>query len=251
MAAKKVKSSKSITNELVQTKGQQVFTTSLAIAAGVPVERKNKQTGIIEACEREHKDVIALIRKYQSDFEEFGQLTFETRVVSAKGTGQATEYAILTEDQATYLITLFTNSASVRKFKIRLVKEFRKALNFVAANFANPPRAGLIQDKRSAHHPMMDALVDLRAALGKETSTVHFMCENKLCNGVVTGDFKSAKEGALSNDDVVLLAEVRRMNQSMLQMDMSYEERKKKLVAFATRQRTNSCGARRRLYAEQ
>ena len=234
------KPSKSITTtELVQTHGQQAFTTSIAIAANVPIERKNKQTGVVEEQAREHKDVIALIRKYQSDFEEFNLLTFETapRLEGSHGGGD-TEYAILSEDQATYLVTLFTNSASVRKFKIRLVKEFRKALDTIAANFANPPRAGLIQDKRSAHHPMMDALIDLRHSLGKETSTVHFMSENKLCNGVVTGNFKSAKEDGLSNTDVVLLAEVRRMNQSMLQMDMPYEERKQKLIAFAMKRRT-------------
>ena len=63
----------------------------------------------MEERERDHKDVIALIRKYQSDFEEFGQLTFETAVVSAKGAGQATEYAVLSEDQALPCEGFFTS----------------------------------------------------------------------------------------------------------------------------------------------
>jgi phage regulator Rha-like protein len=104
--------------------------------------------------------------------------------------------------------------------------------------FENPPRTDIILDKRSAHHPMMDALVDMRKELGKETKTVHYMCENKLCNGAVTGNFKSANENELSNSDVELLAEVRRMNQSLLQMDMEYKDRKKALIKFAMKRRT-------------
>jgi hypothetical protein len=50
-------------------------------------------------------------------------------VTRKQGGGIALEYAELNEDQATYLITLFRNSDVVRKFKIQLVKAFRKALN--------------------------------------------------------------------------------------------------------------------------
>ena len=105
-----------------------------------------------------------------------------------------TEEYELTHDQA--LLVGMRESKAVRRSVLNKLRELE-------TQFANPPRAGLIQDKRSAHHPMMDALIDLRQSLGKETTTVHFMSENKLCNGVVTGNFKSADEKALSNADVV------------------------------------------------
>jgi phage regulator Rha-like protein len=120
------------------------------------------------------------------------------------------------------------------KYRLAIIKRWHE----LEKAFENPPRTDIILDKRSAHHPMMDALVDMRKELGKETKTVHYMCENKLCNGAVTGNFKSANENELSNSDVELLAEVRRMNQSLLQMDMEYKDRKKALIKFAMKRRT-------------
>lgn len=59
-------------------------------------------------------------------------------------------------------------------------------------------------------------------------------------NGEKTGKQGQQTVYAVLNEDVALLAEVRRMNQSFLQADMSYDERKKKLVAFATKRRTKA-----------
>jgi phage regulator Rha-like protein len=96
--------------QLVFAKNNTALTDSLAIAEGVGLE---------------HRTVIRLIRKYESDFNQLGTLNFE----SSKSGGLPTEYAILNEDQATYLVTLFRNSDIVRAFKLQLVKEFRKAIN--------------------------------------------------------------------------------------------------------------------------
>lgn len=60
----------------------------------------------LEEYSREHKDVLSLIRKYKCDFEELGRLTFETRKGSALAHGgfaKDTEYAVLSEDQATQI----------------------------------------------------------------------------------------------------------------------------------------------------
>ncbi|MCK7574868.1 MAG: hypothetical protein MZV65_02560 [Chromatiales bacterium] len=51
---------------------------------------------------------------------------------------------------------------------------------------------------------MMDALVEIREEKGKKTGEVHFMCENKLCNWVVTGRFAAVDESSLSNEDACL-----------------------------------------------
>ena len=65
--------------DLVFIRGKHPFTNSLQIAEGVSLG---------------HKRVIALVRKYKDDFEEFGTLTFET----SKSGGLPTEFAVLNED---------------------------------------------------------------------------------------------------------------------------------------------------------
>lgn len=75
---------------------------------------------IAEGTENQHKNVMELVRNYSDDLEEFGTLAFETR----KSGGMPTEFAMLNEQQATYLITLMRNSEVVRQFKKALVKAF-------------------------------------------------------------------------------------------------------------------------------
>lgn len=65
----------------------------------------------------QHKNLLELIRTYLSDFEEFGEVAFETRPRN----GQT---ALLNEHQTTLLFTYMRNTELVRKFKVRLVKEF-------------------------------------------------------------------------------------------------------------------------------
>ncbi|CAK0782127.1 hypothetical protein CCP4SC76_810003 [Gammaproteobacteria bacterium] len=122
---------------LVEIHGQQALTNSITVAEG---------------CELEHKEAIATVRKYQSDFEELGPLAFETRLARRKqGGGIPTEYAILNEDQATYLIMSFRNTPIVRRFKLALVKAFRKAINEINRLYANPPRTDILAAKRTAN----------------------------------------------------------------------------------------------------
>ena len=81
---------------------------------------------IARALEKDHKDVMALARKYKADLEEFGAASFKTNLVR-RGSGardQEKEIALLNEQQATLLITYMRNSEKVRKFKIALVKAF-------------------------------------------------------------------------------------------------------------------------------
>jgi len=84
----------------------------------------------------------------------------------------------------------------------------------------------------------MTALIESREELGKETGAVQFMCENKLCNGVVTGNYKTADEKQLSNSDIELLALVRKRNEAYILSGLDYKDRKSKLIAFALKHRT-------------
>lgn len=106
--------------------------------------------------------------------------------------------------------------------------------------YSNPPRHSLLIDKRSAHEKMMDALIELREEQGKETESVHFMSENKLCNFVITGRFETIDETTLSNENIKLLGDIRRRNESYLMAGLDYNDRKRRLIEFAIKTRTKA-----------
>jgi len=206
-------------NAIVEIRGQSATTTSIAVAAG---------------CDMPHESVIKLVRRYRTDLEEFGSFGFEIQ----KSGGRPTEYAILSEDQATYLITLFRNTPIVRRFKLSLVKAFRKALNQIQRDFANPPRKGILAAKRASNKPMLEALIEIREELGKPTGAPHFMCEARLCNWALIGRFEGLDESTLSNDEAELLEAIRDRNRAFLLAGLDYADRKARLFEFATRYRT-------------
>jgi phage regulator Rha-like protein len=95
---------------LVFTRDGEAVTTTLAIAEG---------TG------NPHASVIKLTRRYVEDLTDFGSVGFEIQANRhiGRGGGDA-EYALLTEPQATFLLTLMRNSPVVVAFKKALVKAF-------------------------------------------------------------------------------------------------------------------------------
>ena len=95
--------------ELVTVSGNQVVTTTTAIAEGTEVE---------------HASVIKLVRTYKNDLEEFGRVGFQIQPFETGGGTQTREVAELNEHQATLLLTYMRNSEIVRGFKKRLVSEF-------------------------------------------------------------------------------------------------------------------------------
>lgn len=59
----------------------------------------------------QHKNVMALVKRYHVRLEQFGPLAFQTRVKRADGRGgQLTEYVMLNETQASAILTLMRNS---------------------------------------------------------------------------------------------------------------------------------------------
>lgn len=94
--------------EIVFARNGQALTTSAIIAEGVNVQ---------------HKNILAILRDYRADFEEFGIFAFETRKLN-EGRGRPETFALLNEQQATLLVTYCKNTEVVRKFKVALVKAF-------------------------------------------------------------------------------------------------------------------------------
>lgn len=81
---------------------QQSVTTSLVIAEG---------------CHVQHKNVLALVRKYSHEFGELGGVVFERQRFDTPGGAQLRKVAVLNEDQATYLIALMRTNEVTRTLK--------------------------------------------------------------------------------------------------------------------------------------
>lgn len=82
-------------------------------------------TAIAENCGIQHKNVLELIDKHADSIESaFGHIAFETRPFETAGGIQRRRIAYLTEQQATFLITMFRNTDVVVRFKLALTQAF-------------------------------------------------------------------------------------------------------------------------------
>jgi phage antirepressor YoqD-like protein/anti-sigma28 factor (negative regulator of flagellin synthesis) len=95
---------------------------------------------IADMCEIQHKNIKELIVNHLESIEgSFGTVAFQTEPSRARGGGgDGSQFACLTEDQATFLITLTRNTAPVIRFKAALVKAFRDARNQIEGKFKLP-----------------------------------------------------------------------------------------------------------------
>ena len=126
---------------LVTIKDGDAVTTTLAVALGT---------------QNDHASVIKLVRSYLADLEEFGLLDFKSESTG----GRPTEYAFLTEPQATLLLTFMRNTEIVRAFKKKLVREFWE----------------LVQERNRASQPDVTtqegALIALQGAVEKQLALI-------------------------------------------------------------------------------
>ncbi|MDD2744045.1 MAG: Rha family transcriptional regulator [Rhodocyclaceae bacterium] len=75
-----------------------------------------KNTGV------KHRSSMALVLKHQSHFERFGKVRFE---IAPSTSGQQEKFALLTEDQAYFLLSLSRNDDRVVDLKAKLITAFR------------------------------------------------------------------------------------------------------------------------------
>lgn len=106
----------------------------LSIDNGVPLVDSRV---IAEMCQVQHKPLRELIGDHLQTIETtFGPVRFETALgekLPQGGFGQGQRYALLTEDQATFLVTLTRNTEPVIRFKAALVTAFAEAKRQLAA----------------------------------------------------------------------------------------------------------------------
>lgn len=82
---------------------------------------------LAEKLQNQHKSVIELIERYQSQFAKFGVVPFETDKPSSLAGGRPERFALLNEDQSYFLLSLTRNTEHVVELKANLVAAFSKA----------------------------------------------------------------------------------------------------------------------------
>lgn len=113
---------------IVDVENGEPFTTTLQIALGLQMT---------------HKSVVQLVRTYLPDIQEFGRVKFESsnsafempNSTRDSTRGRHTRYAVLNEQQATFLMTLMRNSPRVIDFKKALVKSFFEARTLLQTDY--------------------------------------------------------------------------------------------------------------------
>jgi len=205
--------------KLVTKTNSDLLTDSLIVASG---------------CEIQHASVIKIIRKYKDDFEEFGLLAFQIQPrLKGKHGGGDTEYALLNEDQATYLITLFRNNDVVRAFKKRLVHEFRRLIN---ENNTLIKRQCSLDWQQSREHAALEykvmsaTLQEVRKLSGKDTKSHHYMNEALLVNFAMTGNFKGVDRNTLNARELNVLKTLETRNAVLIGAGLDRETRKATLI---------------------
>lgn len=155
---------------------------------------------LAQGLEREHKIVLDLIRKYQSDFEDFSVL--KKRKLNSTGGRAANEY-MLDEDQFMFLGTLLRNTTKVVAFKKAIVLQFKEARTRLEhfKNHQQQPEYSITRDAgkivRRQTTDVMQEFVEYAKEQGSENAEMYYSNITKMLNGllfIVNGKFKNIRD---------------------------------------------------------
>lgn len=81
-----------------------------------------------------HRTIFASITKYENELASLSLMRFETEAVKVEGERgyKIQKFALLTEDQCYFVLTLMRNNPNVIALKLKLVKAFRDARKQIA-----------------------------------------------------------------------------------------------------------------------
>lgn len=155
--------------QLVALYGNIAFTDSMVIANGMG---------------NQHESVVALIKKYQADFEDFGHIEFSD--LKSGKRGRPTKLVKLNEEQATLLMTYLENTEVVRKFKKELVRQFYAMRQFIFHRQSKAWNDARKADKltRKAETDVLKQLVKYAKRQGSEHSEKLYVVYSKLANKI-------------------------------------------------------------------
>lgn len=156
---------------------------------------------IAQGFQREHKNVLRLVKKHIKRFETLGVV--RERKYCSTGGRPVIEY-LLNEQQAVFLGTLFKNQNDlILDFKLSLVKEFYRMKNAIIRAKAQHTDTEWIEARREGKIIRLeatDAIKEFEAYAikqGSEHSDMYYVNITKMMNGllfIVDGTFKNLRE---------------------------------------------------------
>jgi phage regulator Rha-like protein len=215
--------------DICTNNGKEVFTTTLVIAEGVG---------------NQHYTVMNLIKSH-SGTETLS--SFEKRKVSRGG--RPVEYAVLTEVQATFLITLMRNSEKVVEFKEKLTREFfrqRQLISELVRQQSDPNWQNVRKDGKAVYMQKTDVIkkfVDYATEQGSKNSRMYYANLAKMENNALfflEQKYKNVREiltikqlmQVATADDVIEKALKEGMDKQ-LNYKECYKLAKDRIIAFA------------------
>lgn len=207
--------------ELVELKGNDVFTNSKVIADGT-----NNQ----------HESVVAIIRKYEKDILDFGNIDFSDLKSGKRGQPERVYY--LNEEQATFVITLLRNSKIVVKFKKELVRQFYAMHRFILEKQSKLWGETRIANKenRLKETDVIKLLVDYAKEQGSTHSDKLYVTYTKLAKSVIGGNRDNITVSDLNNLTLVesIILQTIRIDMSMgMHYKDIYRDCKNRIEQFA------------------
>ena len=207
--------------ELVELKGNDVFTNSKVIADGT-----NNQ----------HESVVAIIRKYEKDILDFGNMDFSDLKSGKRGQPERVYY--LNEEQATFVITLLRNSKIVVKFKKELVRQFYAMRRFILEKQSKLWGETRIANKenRLKETDVIKLLVDYAKEQGSTHSDKLYVTYTKLAKSVIGGNRDNITVSDLNNLTLVesIILQTIRIDMSMgMHYKDIYRDCKNRIEQFA------------------
>lgn len=207
--------------ELMELKGNDVFTNSKVIADGT-----NNQ----------HESVVAIIRKYEKDILDFGNIDFSDLKSGKRGQPERVYY--LNEEQATFVITLLRNSKIVVKFKKELVRQFYAMRRFILEKQSKLWGETRIANKenRLKETDVIKLLVDYAKEQGSTHSDKLYVTYTKLAKSVIGGNRDNITVSDLNNLTLVesIILQTIRIDMSMgMHYKDIYRDCKNRIEQFA------------------
>lgn len=206
--------------ELVEVRRNDVFTNSKIIAEGT-----NNQ----------HESIVAIIRKYENDISDFGNIDFSDLKSGKRGQPERVYY--LNEEQATFVITLLRNSKVVVKFKKELVRQFYSMRRFLIEK-----QSKLWNDTRlasKANRLKETDVIKLLAEYAEKQGSTHsnklYIVYTKLANTVIDCKRDNADVMQLNNITLVenIILQTIRIDMSMgMHYKDIYKDCKQKVEQF-------------------
>ncbi|MGR9052898.1 MAG: Rha family transcriptional regulator [Gammaproteobacteria bacterium] len=182
-------------------------------------EAVTSYTAISDGMGVEHHATLELIKRYRSDLEEFGVISFQMRKPGDQG-GRPKKEWMLNRDQAMFLITLMRNNPQTVEFKKRLVKQFTSMERWIIERTQASIEAQL----------MCETLREVRQLAGKLTQGFHYANEHKLINYAMTGEYSAMDRRELDAISLKVLTALEMRNAVLIGAGIDRDTRRQALL---------------------